>query len=152
MYIDIYVLAPNRTRETIDKFMRKFSPNKEPNAEDYPVPQFSDGPQFVLKTAEEVIAHCCAHPEVSYDLTFRNVDAGDPHIVGVYFLSDGSLVLGVSVASDCQAEWDRWLEEMKAVTGAEHGYWITEEIPEDTAELVILRSNQMDELRRSRFA
>lgn len=152
MYIDIYVLAPNRSRETLDKFMREMLPDAEPNAEDYPIPQYSESPEFVLNTADELITHCCAHTEVSYYLNFRNVHSGDPHFVVIEFLKDGGLVLGVSVRTSSEAEWDRWLEKMKSATGAEHGYWTTEEPPEDTAELVILRSNQMDEVRRSRFA
>lgn len=132
MLIDIYALAPERSVAAVERFLDRFLPHREQTADDYTVPEYSESPVVVFDTPEELIAHCCTHPEADQRVYWLNRSAGDPHSAHVFFLTDGGLVFGLSIATSDEAAWDRWLHELQSFIGSAHGYWTGECPPEDT--------------------
>ena len=65
-FYDVYVLAPERTSDTVEQFLARFVPVREPSASDYPVPYLADASMGVFGTASEIIAYCVAHPAEPY--------------------------------------------------------------------------------------
>jgi hypothetical protein len=97
-YADIYVLGGKRSPEAIIGFLDHFLPSRRESADEYEVPQYSDAPDTVFKTAEELIAYCCQNPKEPHTIYWRS-DAEDEH-AEVFFLKDGGLIFGVSTPAD----------------------------------------------------
>jgi hypothetical protein len=53
MLIDIYVLAPERTASTVDRFLAKYVPEREQTAIDYEMPEYSNAPVAVFGTPDQ---------------------------------------------------------------------------------------------------
>ena len=129
--MDIYALAPERSAAAVERFLARFLPHRERSDADYTV-RAGDEPAAVLDTPEELAAFCEAEPRAEARGYWTSRAGGDPHSAHVFFLPDGGLVLGLSVAAREQAAWDWWLAELRAFAGASHGYWTGECPPEDT--------------------
>jgi hypothetical protein len=132
MLIDIYVLAPERTKTAVQRFLAKFLPYRKQTATEFEVPEFSNSPAIVFMTTEEVIDYCCVHPNASQRIYWLNSGKLDPQSAHLYFLLDGGMVFGLSVAEGNEYVWNQWLIELRSFTGAAYGYWTGECPPEDT--------------------
>jgi phage terminase large subunit-like protein len=130
--IDIYALSPERSATVVERFLARFMPHRVRADADYTVRVGGDEPAAVFDTPEELAAFCEAEPRADARAYWTSRVGGEPHSAHVFFLPDGGLVLGLSVAAQEQAAWDRWLAELRWFAGAAHGYWIGECPPEDT--------------------
>jgi hypothetical protein len=130
--MDIYVLAPIRTAVMVERFLAWFLPHRERADADYTVRLGIDEPAPVLGTPEELAAFCESRPDADARAYWNSRSVGDPHSAHVFFLPDGGLVFGLSVAVRDEAAWDQWLEELQSFAGAKHQYWIGECPPEDS--------------------
>jgi hypothetical protein len=130
--IDIYALAPERSATAVERFLTRFLPHRERTAVDYEVPAYSNAPVAVFASPEELIAYCGDHPEAEQRVYWLNREADDPRSAHVFFLPDGGLVFGLSVAGESNSAWAWWLQELQAHTGAAHGYWTGECPPKNT--------------------
>ena len=131
MLMDIYALAPERCAAAVERFLDRFLPHRDRADSDYSVRLTKDKPARIFATADEMTAFCESQAGADARAYWVNRRAGDPHSAHVFFLSDGGLVLGLSVAALDEAAWNQWLDELRAFTGAEYGYWTGECPPED---------------------
>ena len=132
MLMDIYALAPERSAAAVERFLARFLPDRDRAADDYWVQLGGVNPVAEFDTPEGMARFCEAHPEAEARAYWNGRGDADPHSAHVFFLPDGGLVFGLSVAAPDQAAWDCWLAELQAFTGAEYGYWTGECPPEDT--------------------
>src|SRR5688572_9673285 len=97
---DCYVLAPERTTKLVLEFLQRFLPEREESF----VPE---DPAEVLglpraSSVEEALHHLEQHPSASYTFYWSNRLGGGPYHAIAAFNDDGSLVLGLSPATDDQ--------------------------------------------------
>jgi hypothetical protein len=130
--MDIYVLAADRSAAMVERFLARFLPRRERADADYTVRLGGDEPAQVFATPEELVAFCASQARADARAYWNSRSVGDPSSAHVFFLPDGGLVLGLSVADRDEVSWDRWLEELRSFAGAAHGYWTGESPPEDT--------------------
>jgi hypothetical protein len=131
---DLYVLAPIRSAELVTRFLEHFLPKRKPAADDYPVPEYSDSPELVLKTAEEVSRYCELHPNAAQCVYWNHPDSSDePSSAYCFFLADGGLILGLSVSENSLIR-DCLLDRMLTFLGSRIGYATVEEAPPDTTQ------------------
>lgn len=132
MLMDIYVLAPERSAAMVERFLARFLPHRERADADYSVQLGWDDTAEVFGTPEELAAFCESQPDAEARAYWISRSDGDPCRAHVFFLPEGGLVLGLSVAACDQSAWDRWLAELRSFAGATHGYWTGECPPEDS--------------------
>ncbi len=132
MLMDIYALAPERSVGAVERFLDRFLPRRSRADADYWVTLGSVHPAAVFDTPEDLARFCEANREAEARAYWLSDAEGDPCSAHVFFLPSGGLVVGLSVAANDEAAWDKWLEELKSFVGAEHGYWTGECPPEDT--------------------
>ena len=109
-YADIYVLGGKRSPDAIIGFLDHFLPSRRESADEYEVPQYSDAPYTVFKTADELIAYCCQNPKEPHTIYWRS-DAEDEH-AEVFFLKDGGLIFGFSTPADDYSKVDAVSNEL----------------------------------------
>jgi len=152
--MDIYVLAPERTAAMVERFLVRFLPQRERADADYTVRLGGHELAEVIDTSEELAAFCEARPGADARAYWNTRSGGDPRSAHVFFLSDGGLLLGLSVAAEDEAAWDRWVDDLRVFAKARHGYWMSECPPEDSvAEFVasaqsLCRDRRSDDSRR----
>jgi hypothetical protein len=138
-YYDVYVLAPKRTAETVERFLRWFAPTRTSCADEFSVPRFAKEAHTVFRTADELIAYCVAHPTEPHGIYWRCTHERDPAHAMVFFTPDGGLIFGLSVENDAA----HWRAELMDDTGSEIAWVGFEEPPPDTAaEFVALAASQ----------
>lgn len=132
---DIYVLAPERSASAALHFLDDFLPNREPAAEEYQFPQFSDSPEVIFRDSWEAMCYCDMHPGASQSFYFSNTTAQEPAHAMLFFTPDGGMICGVSTRAR-QDELSRqameiaeWLEQLRTATAARFGYALWESHP-----------------------
>jgi hypothetical protein len=137
---DVYVLANERTAAAVVAFLDHFLPNRVAAAEDYPVPEYADPPQRVFADPADVIEWCASRADQSYAVYWLNGrTSSEPHSAHVFFLSDGGMVLGLSIGQNGAGEPDELLRHLRSFVGSHVGYWTHEHPP----------AQSTDEFRRS---
>lgn len=129
--IDIYALACDRSQAAVERFLNHFLPHRERADAECWVTLGDIHPAVVFDVPDEMAQYCEACPEAEARAYWNSRAAGDPHSAHVFFLA-GGMVLGLSVAAEDEATWDRWLERLMSFAGSEHGYWTGECPPEYT--------------------
>jgi hypothetical protein len=110
---------------------------------DYPVPEYSHSPTNVFSTPEELIVHCCTHKDSVQRVYWLNRSESDPHSAHVYFIPDNGLILGLSVATQDEADWDLWLNKLRSFAGSKYGYIRGECPPKETVAEFIAEANKV---------
>lgn len=131
-YADIYVLGRERSPDLITRFLDHFFPARSEAADEYEVPQFSEAPQMVFKTADELINHCCQHSKEAYSIYWRS-NAGDEH-AEVYFLEDGGLIFGVSTPAENHTRVDEVSSELGRFFETDEIFVTYEDLPPDSVD------------------
>ncbi len=130
MLADVYVLANERTAAAAASFLDRFLPDRVAAAADYPVPEYADPPQRVFSDPADVIEWCASRADESYAVYWLNARAGsEPHSAHVFFLSDGGMVLGLSIGRNDAGEPEELLRRLLSFAGSHVGYWTHEEPP-----------------------
>jgi hypothetical protein len=132
MLMDIYVLANERSATMVERFLARFLPERVRADADYTVCVSGDETVAVFGTPEELTTFCESQPHADGRAYWNGPSKGDPRSAHVFFLPDGGLVLGLSVAATDEAAWNRWLSDLRSFTGSEYGYWTGECPPENT--------------------
>jgi hypothetical protein len=128
-FYDVYVLAPARTADAVDRFLARFAPERQESGSEYAVPQYADAPAHVFQRDGDLVRYCVAHPHEPHGLYWQCLGAADPAHAIAFFTADGALILGLSVMADAE----RWLAELRAFTGSEAGCVLFEVPPPNTA-------------------
>jgi hypothetical protein len=134
-FIDIYVLAPDRSAEVALMFVGAVIPDRDLTAEDYEFPGDAEAPAVTIRDVDEAVRHAAARPGADQQFTFRNAAAGEPTLAMVYFTGDCVMVLGITIPArqeDRPRETDEiagWLVRLQEVSGASVGYALYESPP-----------------------
>jgi hypothetical protein len=121
-YSDIYVISNSRESGNIERFLNRFLPEREESADEYEFPQYSDHPENVYQTANELLERCYSETGIEYVLYWRAVGARKPEHAMVFFLKDDNLVYGLST-DDAYPEYaTELLKEMKSFLNSNLGY------------------------------
>lgn len=116
----------------IAQFITHFLPEHHPPADNYWVQLGDVNPVAEFNTLEGMIDYCVAHPETEARAYWNGHGNSDPHSAHVFFLPAGGLVLGLSLTTNEESDWNRWVDELKTFAGTEYGYWAGDCPPEDT--------------------
>jgi hypothetical protein len=135
--IDIYALAPKRSVSAVERFLNRFLPSRGRADAEYWVTLGDIHPAVIFNTPEELTRYCEGNPEAEARAYWNSRENGDPHSAHVFFLPEGGLAFGLSVAAEEQAVWYRWLAELISFVGATHGYWTGESPPENTVDAFV---------------
>jgi len=123
--IDCYVLAPERSAAVATGFLERFLPQREPRWQPEDVARaLGTAPG---ETEQQVMTRLQDHAGAAYRLYWRNPTGASPYYAIVAFNSDGSLVLGLSLADATEA--GVCLVAMEEQVGSEFSYWTREEPP-----------------------
>lgn len=96
--IDCYVLAPERSKGLVLRFLEEFLPQREASFEPVdPYEALGLDPEEQIDTALEYLEE---FPEADYSFYWKNRSEGAPLHGFVCFNSDGSLILGLSPSTD----------------------------------------------------
>jgi len=133
MLIDLYVLAPERSVAVINRFLDHFLPHRVESAENYVVPEYSDNPSIVFARADEVIQYSVGCQSAAQSIYWRGVGDGEAKHAHVFFLTDGSLILGLSITETTESRCNWWLKDLKQFMGSVFGYYVCETPPTSSA-------------------
>lgn len=115
---DIYVLGPDRSKESVERFLNHFMPSRSEAADDYAVPLNSDHPTRKFENADDLLAYLEAHPGIPHAIYWTSDARGDPRCAMVFPTSDGSMIYGLSVERD----QEQFLTTLKEFLSAAEGY------------------------------
>jgi hypothetical protein len=95
-FADCYVLTDRRTKDFITSFLEKYLPNRQEYTDVYEVPQFSDRPTIIFKTADELIEYLEANQFEVHAIYWYNKEE-DAQLRGTMclFTSDGKVIMGI---------------------------------------------------------
>lgn len=131
MYLDVYLLANERSEDVVYRFLDHFAPDREESQEDYGFPQYADVKTLVLRTAREAITHCCCKDRsAAQSIYWRRTGPGDPAHAMVFFTTDEHLILGLSTSERAAPDF---LKQLKKHTRSRVGLILGESPPPDTA-------------------
>lgn len=158
-YADIYSLHMRRDRVTIDLFLELFMPLREETTDEYGIPPFAEKPTLTFPSSSELLEYCCSHLEQEHLIIWRSIGGARPEFGDVSFLSDGSMVLGLSTDSADQDLADRLCHRLSEMSGSVCSYITHEDLPPDSAVgfrafvetlPVVQRGTDQTEIRRGR--
>jgi hypothetical protein len=110
-----FVLANNRFAETVMRLLERYVPNHIPLTEDYE----DWGVEYTTEC--DMLQYLQAHPQLNATRHWSEVkETPDSIMVGAYFLSDGQLILSLTVAGNGIVEEQVFLE-MKQLLQSEVG-------------------------------
>jgi len=87
-YADIYVISQKRDGNTISEFLDLFLPIRVESTDEYGIPQYSDSPEVVFNTAEQLIEFCCVNKLEEHAIYWRALEGKKPEH-GMVFCKGG---------------------------------------------------------------
>ena len=94
-YADCYILSEKRTSEFIQTFLDKFIPNRHESADEYEIPQYSDEPKVLFRSAVELMDYLSINKNEVHTVYWANNDKGDIKGAMCFFTNDGQVILGL---------------------------------------------------------
>ena len=122
-FADCYVLTNKRTKDFIISFLDKYLPNRQEYTDIYEVPQFSEQPTVVFKTADELIEYLEHHKNEVHAIYWYNKKEEILRGTMCLFTSDGQVILGIfseSLYPDTSIE-DRYFKDLQEFCGSTTG-------------------------------
>lgn len=136
---ELYALGRDRSIEAVRAFLDHFLPEREPYADDYPVPEGSDSPKLVFKTETEILRYLADHPGEPYALYWNDGRASSTQAM-LFYTADGNIIFGLAVETASPSES---LGHLAAFLGAEFSMLGSEARPPSaTAEFIALCQQQ----------
>ena len=136
-FTDIYVLSKSRDIAEVAAFLDTFATVREETADEYEIPQYSQNPTHVFRSAEHLIDHCCRYTDEPHAI-YWHTSSGEATYAMVFFLSDGHVIYGLSIDSENQAKINHLRQSMVEHTGSP-GALITWERPPPNSALEFKR-------------
>lgn len=98
-YIDSYYLVDNRKLEVVRDFLKKYFPSGERElATDYPFPEFSEYPEKIFYSVEELLLHLENNTLFDYTIYFENKDrSSEIKQITLQYTDDGKMIFGISI-------------------------------------------------------
>lgn len=128
--LDVYVLAPARNRETLDKFLEKYVRGFKAAADEYEFPQYAKEPSFVTKDLDTLFDALFKGPEQPHAVYWTPEESEDMVAAMVFFTKDGEMIFGLTVLEE-RAE--HYLAQLNADFGTDESLVLYEQPPPDTA-------------------
>jgi hypothetical protein len=125
---ELYALGRDRSIKSVRAFLDNYLPEREPCADDYPVPESSDSRTLVLQTDNEILTFLADHPNEPYALYWNGAGASSTQAM-LFYTCDGNIIFGLAVEAEYPADHLRHLSEF---VGAEFAMLGTEERPPST--------------------
>lgn len=94
-FADCYVLTNNRTKTFIHSFLHTFLPNRQEVTKQYQIPQFSENPILILRSAEDFIDYLEENETERHAIYWLNKEAATLRGAMCIFTSDGKVIVGV---------------------------------------------------------
>ncbi len=126
MVLDVYVLAPERSRHYFERFMVKYAPGFTEATVEYEYPRNSDVPEFITKDISVILHKVFQEPDAEYAFYFNNPSTGVVRSAMAFFTFDGGLILGLTVREQSA---DIFLEKLKADLDSSCGLILFEQPP-----------------------
>jgi hypothetical protein len=133
---EFYALGRDRSAITVLAFLNHFLPQRDPCADDYPVPEGADVPTVILRNEPEILEYLAQHPSEPYGLYWNDAAAQSGAQAMVFYTRDAHVIFGL--AEDA-AEPARRLSELAAFVGATYSMIDSERRPPDTADAFMAR-------------
>jgi hypothetical protein len=127
--LEVYVLCESRSRACAEPFLNAFLPQRSPAAEDYPFPQYTDQPEVVYQTPDEVMQRMETEPDARYSLYWRNQTAEEPEMAMLFYTRDGAMIAGLVVSEPAVGPT---LQAMSRQVQGRFGYITLESSPPET--------------------
>ena len=128
-FADCYVLTHKRSYDFIINFLLQILPNRRETADEYEIPQYSENPTELFKTAEEAIKYLSQNKRVKHTLYFENINKTELKGVELFFTDDEYLICGIY----CDTKFpnteieDKYFGILKEICNSEQGYIAYEE-------------------------
>lgn len=120
----IYIIKNTRSKNEIISFNKKFLVNYKELASEYEIPQYSETPNKVLKTAEELLSYCeeniSEHHAIYWKSTVNSL------MSEIFYTIDGYTIFGLS--TDEETKCNFLFNEMSEFLDSDFGY-VTVENP-----------------------
>ena len=131
--LDLYALAGERSREVVGRFRDQWLTGFEESAAEYEFPRFADRPDAVYDSPWDLIDRLLADPTQPHSLYWRNPRSGPVLHAMLFFTTDGSLIAGLTVATEDQDRAGAMLRQLAGSVEARYGYALAEAPPPDSA-------------------
>ncbi|WHI53283.1 hypothetical protein P3339_11180 [Microbulbifer sp. MLAF003] len=142
--IEIYVLCKERTKKLVLRFLDELLPSREEVAEDYPYPEYSDEPECVYDTSDELLQVLEKDESASYSVYWDGTGNSVVKSAMSFFTEDGCMIAGITVPADGS---ESWLNKLSELVGGEYGYVGFDSPPPDTREEFIQMCKGSDQIR-----
>lgn len=132
VYQDIYILSKERTYKTFTQFISRIIPYYEPSFELYD-PKEIHGIDFDDLNGFYKIM--CQNPFYKYAAYLRNLNDTTVKHGMIFFTDEGNIIFGVSInyvndEKELEKNGLFWIDKMKQIAKAAHGYYTVEQPPE----------------------
>ena len=138
-FADCYILTDNRTKAFIYFFLDQFLPDRAEVADEYEIPQYSNSPTFVYKTADTLINHLIENKNDIHTIYWRNNSKTTIQSVMCFFTNSNQLIVGLS----CQTKYpdtsieNKHFKDLQNFCNSDKGYIAYEEpATQDTTEFL----------------
>lgn len=122
-FADCYVLTKKRTKDFIISFLDKYLANRQEYTDVYEVPQFSEHPTIVFKSANELIEYLEHNNNEVHAIYWYNKKEDILRGTMCLFTSDGQVILGIfceSLYPDTSVE-DSYFKDLQEFCGSTTG-------------------------------
>jgi hypothetical protein len=132
--VDLYALAHDRSLQLAERFLMMWTKDFAETRSQYEYPQYANDPDHIFFSAKELIAQLCVHRDQEYAIYWDNPQAASGTAYQVinammFFNSDGTLVVGITVATDSKAAQASFLQKLAQPVEAEFAYSVHEAPP-----------------------
>ncbi len=138
-FADCYVLTDRRTKDFIYSFLDNFIPNRQETADEYEIPQYSNKPTTVYKTADQLIDFLVINKSKIHTVYWTNITESEIKGAMCFFTKDEHLIVGLYCSTDSPDTTieDIYLEKLQEFCQTKNGYITYEEpAPQDTADFL----------------
>jgi hypothetical protein len=133
-FADCYVLVKSRSKQLADEFLAHFLPHHRELADEYEMPQYSDKPEQVFRTAGEALSYLEEHPNQGHALYWENQGCGEARFGMIFPTSDGHMIYGLACQGEDEQIANTILEALKQFFNTDTGYITFEEPPPGTTQ------------------
>jgi hypothetical protein len=136
---EFYALREDRSSRFALDFLNRYLPNREPCADEYPIPECAVEPSVVCKTEDEILIFLEHHKEEPYGLYWNDSDPSSYAQAMIFYTRDGCAIFGLATDANSPSEQ---LRELSGFVGTQHAMLGSEQRPPETSkEFVALCSS-----------
>lgn len=127
--LEVYVLCGSRSSSVARRFLQAIATERQPVAEDFPFPEFSERPERTFSDPMELIELLESRPNDAYSIYWNVEDTSYCEQAMLFFTEDGGMIAGIGGPSKSVAET---LTLIGAEVGGDYGYVSSGSCPPST--------------------